>query len=271
MRLRSIAGVTFDLWETLILDDPERDMLRRELRCKGLCSALSNLGIDLEFQDILRGYDESANWFQTFWRRNEDISTVEQIRYIVNVASNNRVLLPHERNAIEELQEAYTAPVFSVLPFLNKHVFSTLEYLHRRAYRIGLISNTGRSPGRTLRRLLDMFGLLRFFDATIFSNEVGWLKPDRRIFMAAVEKLDVEPERILHVGDDPERDVWGAKQAGMKALLLRYNVPEDFKTYPGSLLALGRGTQSIRDSEIQADGQVTSLKEALEFIDSHYL
>jgi FMN phosphatase YigB (HAD superfamily) len=87
--------------------------------------------------------------------------------------------------------------------------------------------------------------------------------------MAAAEKLGIEPMRILHVGDDPERDVWGAKQAGMKALLLRYEVPESFKTYPGSLLALGRGTRSIRDSEIQPDGQVNSLKEALEFIDSH--
>jgi len=270
MRSRSIAGVTFDLWQTLILDEPEKDLVRRELRCQGLCRALSRFGIDLAFQDILRGYDESAIWFQTFWRRNEDISTVEQIRYIVSIASKSKVLLPQEPSVIEELQEAYTAPVFSVLPVLNEHVFSTLECLRRRAYKIGLISNTGRSPGRTLRRLLDRFGILKFFDATIFSNEVGWLKPDRRIFMAAADRLEVEPVSILHVGDDPERDVWDAKQVGMKALLLRYEVPEGFKTYPGSLLALGRGTRSIKDSEIKPDGQVNSLKEALEFVDSHF-
>jgi len=112
MRSRSIAGVTFDLWQTLILDEPEKDLLRRELRCQGLCSALSTVGIDLAFQDLLRGYDESVNWFQTFWRKNEDIPTIEQIRYIVNVASNNKVVLPHELNAIEKFQEAYTARLF---------------------------------------------------------------------------------------------------------------------------------------------------------------
>ena len=116
MRSRSIAGVTFDLWQTLILDEPEKDLVRRELRCQGLCSALSRVGIDLAFQDILRGYDESANWFQTFWRRNEDISTVKQIRYIVNIASKSRVQLPQEPSVIEELQEAYTAPSSQFFP-----------------------------------------------------------------------------------------------------------------------------------------------------------
>ena len=36
-------------------------------------------------------------------------------------------------------------------------------------------------------------------------------------------KLDVKPERCLHLGDDPIAYVWGAKQAGMKAAYIRRN------------------------------------------------
>jgi len=249
------------------MDDPEKDLLRRKKRCEGLQRMLSRSGIELPLEGLLRGYDESVGWFQSFWKRNQDIPTVEQIRYIVNIASRNTVALSEESKVIEELQEAYVTPVLSVPPVLNHDAVSTLEEMRKRAHKIGLISNTGRSPGRTLRKLLIDLGVLKFFDATVFSDEVGWLKPDQRIFKAAAEKLGVEAGNIVHIGDDPERDVWGAKQAGMRALLFEHEVPEAFRRQPGSLFALSRATRSIEDSEIKPDGRISSLKEALQFID----
>jgi len=263
----SSVCVTFDLWETIIMDEPEKDLLRREMRCEGLRRVLSRCGTELSLKELLRGYDESVGWFQSFWKRNEDLPVIDQIRYIVKIASRDTVALPTEPKAIKELQEAYVSPVLSVPPIPNKEAVSTLRAMRERVHRIGLISNTGRSPGRTLRRLLDDFGVFKFFDATIFSDEVGWLKPDRRIFVAAAEKLGVEIERIIHVGDDLERDVWGAKQAGMRALLFEYDVPEEFRRQPGSLFALSRATRSIENSEIRPDGRIKFLREALPFID----
>lgn len=249
------------------MDDPEKDLLRRKERCEGLQRTLSRSGIELPLEGLLRGYDESVGWFQSFWKRNQDIPTVEQIRYIVNVASRNTIALSEEPKVIEELQEAYVSPVLSVPPVLNLDAVPTLREMRRRVHKIGLISNTGRSPGRTLRKLLSNLGVLNFFDATVFSDEVGWLKPDRRIFKAAAEKLGVEIRNIVHIGDDPERDVWGAKQAGMRALLYEYEVSEEFRRQPDSLFALSRATRSIQDSEIKPDGRISSLKEALQFID----
>jgi len=260
--------VTFDLWETLLMDEPEKDLLRREVRCEGLHQALSHFSVELSLTDLLKGYDESVGFLQASWRRNQDVPTIEQIRYIVNVASKGTVNIPESRRAVEELQEAYTAPALTIPPVLNNDASFTLESMRNRSYKLGLISNTGRTPGRVLRKLLNKLSILDHFDATIFSDEIGWLKPDRRIFMAAADGLKVEPADVIHIGDDPERDVWGAKQAGMRAILFDYEVPKDFKEQRGSLFALGRATRSIPDSEIKPDGRITSLREALNMIDS---
>jgi len=260
-------SVTFDLWETLLIDEAEKDLLRRRMRCEGLRRVLSRFGLDLTLADIFRGYDSSVAWFQSFWRVNRDIPTIEQIRYVVKIASGSSTVPCESWNAVKELEEAYTAPALVVTPSLNPDAVPTLNSMRDRGYRIGLISNTGRTPGRVLRLLLNRLGILHYFCATVFSDEVGWLKPDRRIFHAAAEKLGVEMPRIVHIGDDPERDAWGAKQAGMRAILLEYEVPKAFKEHPGSLFAISRDTRSVDDSEIKPDGRIESLRDALKVID----
>lgn len=59
-----------------------------------------------------------------------------------------------------------------------------------------------------------------YFDATPFSDEIGYGKPDPRIFLMAAEMLGLKPSSILHVGDNLENDVRGAQSAGMKTTIL---------------------------------------------------
>ncbi|GLQ92573.1 HAD family hydrolase [Dyella acidisoli] len=63
---------------------------------------------------------------------------------------------------------------------------------------------------------LERIGLHLHFAHHISARDVGVAKPDARIFLAAAEKLGMAPENILHVGDDPELDVVGARDAGMR-------------------------------------------------------
>lgn len=63
---------------------------------------------------------------------------------------------------------------------------------------------------------LERIGLHLHFAHRISARDVGAAKPDARIFLAAAEKLGIAPENILHVGDDPELDVAGARNAGMR-------------------------------------------------------
>jgi putative hydrolase of the HAD superfamily len=62
----------------------------------------------------------------------------------------------------------------------------------------------------------------------VFSSEVGKRKPHPAIFETALERLGVEPERALFVGDRRFEDIRGAKEAGMTTVLAYwFRVDED--------------------------------------------
>lgn len=63
---------------------------------------------------------------------------------------------------------------------------------------------------------LRMIGIHRHFAQQITARDCGEAKPAPRIFALAAEKLGVAPAQILHVGDDPELDVIGARAAGLR-------------------------------------------------------
>jgi FMN phosphatase YigB (HAD superfamily) len=98
-----------------------------------------------------------------------------------------------------------------------------VEHLRRAGVRLGIISDTGFSPGRVLRGFLSRAGLLHRFDpaALTFSDEVGVPKPNPRIFWAALEALGVEPSQAVHVGDLRATDVAGARSVGMGSVRFR--------------------------------------------------
>jgi len=63
---------------------------------------------------------------------------------------------------------------------------------------------------------LQRIGIHTHFTHHICARDTGTAKPDPRIFLAAAELLGVPPAAILHVGDDPEMDMLGARDAGLR-------------------------------------------------------
>jgi putative hydrolase of the HAD superfamily len=66
---------------------------------------------------------------------------------------------------------------------------------------------------------LHRAGLAEFFDPIVVSGDYGYRKPDPRLFRTALEKLAVGPEEAIFIGNDPFRDIAGARQVGMKTIL----------------------------------------------------
>ena len=91
---------------------------------------------------------------------------------------------------------------------------AALERLHGAGVRLGAISNADDG----LRRLLEHSGIARFLEVVMSSSRAGFLKPDRRIFEAALAEAGVAASEAWHVGDDYEADVRGARAAGMRAV-----------------------------------------------------
>ncbi len=265
---QSDVCVTFDLWETLIKETPERELIQQRMRCEGMRQVLAESGVEVSVEDLLQSYDESAHWLQRIWKENRETTDLEQIRIILRAACAKNSDLLNDNTLLRRLKAAYSSPILGVPPSLCDHAGETLERVKENVARVGLISNVGRSPGKTLRQLMDRLGILHFFDATIFSDEIGWRKPDRRIFLSAAKALGTSPEQMIHIGDHPEADIWGAKEAGMRAILIEYEVPEAFKSNPSSLLSQSRERSHFEDSRIKPDGRVQSLREVWQAIES---
>ncbi len=94
------------------------------------------------------------------------------------------------------------------------------ELLARLAprYRLAVVSNGGARQREKLARA----GLERAFAAerVVISSEVGAEKPDPRIFARALAALGLAEGEVLHVGDDPVRDILGAQRAGLRSCWL---------------------------------------------------
>jgi putative hydrolase of the HAD superfamily len=90
-----------------------------------------------------------------------------------------------------------------------------LLMLRSEGYKLGLISN---SHWRFLPSLREEFE--GFFDVITLSYEHGHVKPHPSIFMSTLEKLKVNPNQSLHVGDDPIADIEGARNIGMKTVFV---------------------------------------------------
>ncbi|MGA2130690.1 MAG: HAD family hydrolase [Bryobacteraceae bacterium] len=62
-------------------------------------------------------------------------------------------------------------------------------------------------------------GLADYFASVIISGDYGFRKPDPRLFQAALAELRASPEEAIFIGNDRFRDVFGARQVGMKTIL----------------------------------------------------
>jgi putative hydrolase of the HAD superfamily len=90
---------------------------------------------------------------------------------------------------------------------LYPEVPGVLEQLQPR-FQLAVISNF---DGR-LRLILEHLGISKFFRHVFVSSELGADKPDPEIYQRALQFIDLKPNEVLHVGDDPERD-WEAASA----------------------------------------------------------
>jgi FMN hydrolase / 5-amino-6-(5-phospho-D-ribitylamino)uracil phosphatase len=82
-----------------------------------------------------------------------------------------------------------------------------LKWLAQRYPIVGLSNGTAD---------VHKIGIGEYFVASINAQGVGVGKPDPRIFEAAAQRLGLQPQHILHVGDDANLDVIGALNAGMQ-------------------------------------------------------
>ena len=98
-------------------------------------------------------------------------------------------------------------------------VKQTLLKLKKRGIKLAIVTD---APRLKAYQRLDAMKLANLFDVVIGYEDTGKVKPSKTPFLKALELLKVKPSEAMHIGDRPEKDLKGAKAAGMKTCLADY-------------------------------------------------
>ncbi len=99
-------------------------------------------------------------------------------------------------------------------------VLAVLARLRDRGYRMALVSNVSLLPD-LMRDDLERLGIAPYLDASVFSSEVRFRKPDARIFHEALRRVGSLPDEAVFVGDRLLDDIAGARSVGMRVVQTR--------------------------------------------------
>ena len=112
---------------------------------------------------------------------------------------------------------------------LYDDVAETLQAIRDRGVRLGLISNSH----RCLASFQSHFALDGLISVAVSSSEHGFMKPHPSIFRAALELMQVRAADAVMVGDSFAHDIVGARQVGMRGVLLdRRGAPSPDEAVP---------------------------------------
>lgn len=245
-----IKAIGFDLFNTLITVEP----VAMGEAVGRLINSLKESGLGFDPADFLTAHKEAA------------------IRFIRETKLDGRET--HNRFWISSALTSLGLPVTPDDPLIARAVtgyFSaffdychlipgTIEMLERLqgTFRLGILSNFTHAPAA--RGLIESMGLRPYFEPVLISGEIGYRKPHPIVFQMLVEKLGVESRNILYVGDDPDPDILGARQAGLKPVWMTYVKDHHLPVVPGYI----KRPEEIPDQQVP---RVSDWEELLSLLD----
>ncbi|MED1012819.1 HAD family hydrolase [Bacillus mycoides] len=125
-----------------------------------------------------------------------------------------KYILP--RNCIQDFWNNNFPKCFSI----NQKTINIINTI-KSHIKVGIITNG--STQRQKEKIINT-NLNRYFDTIIISEEAGFSKPDKLIFELALNKLNVQSEDVLFVGDDLEKDIAGCQNANIKGIWFNPNM-----------------------------------------------
>lgn len=198
-----LKAVLFDLGLTLVKTASFPEIYRR---------ILARFGVTASLGDIVRAQNATEGEF--------DIATYDENRRKEFWTNYNASLL--EKLGIEE-KRVFLAAQIDELWWKCSHVQlypdvePTLSQLKAKGLKLGLVSNGFKQD---LEYILGELGLEKWFDAVVCIDSCNCAKPDKEIFLYALNKLGVKPSEAFFVGDSVVHDYEGALNVGIKSYLI---------------------------------------------------
>ena len=230
-RVDGIRAVTYDCWGTLLQDRDWEGAWKKRLGA--LCDSL---GIDEAEADQL--LQEAWAKHDEAWKQVETFGPGRMAAYCLEA----RGVFDDDR--IAELTRQFEEASVEVGVEAVEGAADTMAALREAHIKIGLVCDTGLSPGRVVRQMLEDCGLAEYIEVMCFSDEVGVPKPGNEIFEKALAGLGVSPPEAIHVGDLRRTDIAGAHDIGMHTARFR-GVHDDRSDAVDSPILLDRHEQLL--------------------------
>ena len=202
-----VNTVGFDFFGTLVDHIADRDVC-----ILSMYKHLQKRGYKISYDDFRVNYQAVAIEQSKF--RYETLREVNNCIWVANTLKRMGIKVEAYSPDISSAVENYFNPWKLVIFPDTKMVLERLK----EDFKISLVSNF--TDSAFLRRSLSKVGIEKFFDHIIDSDAVGWRKPHPNIFKHFLRVSGVKAEEAIFIGDDLETDIKGAKDSGIRAVLL---------------------------------------------------
>jgi putative hydrolase of the HAD superfamily len=209
MNFKEVKVVCFDLDDTLCDYEKSAKISRNKMmnyaisRCEGVELSTFQEAYKKSFQNMINHYGGQAIFLikSGLETRLEHISrTIHRLGFYDPKLVNQLVKIYGEERRKTLKLFSDSIPLLTVL---------------KTKYRLSLVTN---GPSDVQRNEIEWLNIEKYFDDIIVSGEVGYAKPDPRIFKVLLTKLKITPSQIIYVGNSQEHDIKGAKKAELKTI-----------------------------------------------------
>jgi len=191
-----IKAVLFDIDNVLYNSSHQVEMARR-----AAIEAMVRSGLGMGIEEGFAKLEEIVKRYGSNFNKHYDM--------LVGNREDGHKIIAAGLVSYHNTKRAYVKPYDDTMP--------TLKKLKDSGYKIGVISD-----GVSIKQWekLIRLGLENVFDVVVISEDAGVEKPEAAIFQRACDKLEIQPEDCIYVGDRLDTDIIGANKMGMTSIRL---------------------------------------------------
>jgi putative hydrolase of the HAD superfamily len=223
-------GIIFDLDDTIIQFDSIADPTWRDI-----CESHS---VNNTIYDALSLYNAITQTRKWYWsdkdRHRQGRMDLDKTRRTIVEISANKIGIRDQR-LIETIADSYSEEREKRIQFFPG-AEETLSYLFQQGISLSLITN---GDAKKQRDKVNRFGLERFFRTILIENEIGYGKPDEKVYLKTIREMELEPPDIWSVGDNLEWDVAAPQRLGIYGIwndYLNKGLPPTTNIHPDRII-----------------------------------
>jgi len=204
-----VRAVVFDHYGTLVdiwTNEGKPEIFRY------LCLYLQYFGANLTPEKLRSSFDREKERYVK--ARNERYPEVDLEAVFKNILKKHQLGNPFLSESCCKLYRLFSLERIQLFP----DTLPVLKEVRRSGHAMALVSDAQKVFALDEIRFL---GLNEFFPYLVLSTYLGFKKPDPRLFSIASSLLEIDPAEMVYVGDNPDKDIQGAKETGMKTILVR--------------------------------------------------